>query len=132
MIERDERAEFGALVRAWRARGGLSQHELARRAGIDAAYVNRLERAPRMAPVVPREPHLGNLAAALGLTAWEIDRLYVAGGRCPPSVARLGGWDPALGAVCRVLADAGLGDDDRAEFRFVVETLASRWTRNSR
>ncbi|MCC7103822.1 MAG: helix-turn-helix transcriptional regulator [Chloroflexi bacterium] len=122
-------SKLGQLVRTLRQRVGLSQHELARRAGMDVAYVNRIEAAPAERPVVPRDRLLGLLASALALTTWEIDRLYVAAGRCPPSVASLGDWDPALGALCRVLSDPALTADDLAEFRFVLETLASRWRR---
>ena len=35
--------EFAALLRRWRERAGLSQNALARRMGLNPAYVNRLE-----------------------------------------------------------------------------------------
>ena len=37
---------FSEMVRALRIRAGLSQKALARRAQIDPAYINRIERSP--------------------------------------------------------------------------------------
>jgi hypothetical protein len=60
------------------------------------------------------------------------DRLYFAAGRCPPSLARLGAWDPAVGQVAGLLADPALEPDDRAEFRLVLGALIERWRRAAR
>jgi transcriptional regulator with XRE-family HTH domain len=40
-------ADFGARVRAARLRAGLSQEELAHRAGLDRTYVSGVERGRR-------------------------------------------------------------------------------------
>ncbi len=120
-------AAFGQLMRAFRVRAGLSQHRLARRAGIDPAYVNRLERAPLDDVRAPSRRVVTSLAGVLELGPADGDRLLVAAGLCPEAVARLGTWEPTLGMVAAVLADPGLSDDDRADFRELVRIAAGRW-----
>lgn len=116
--------QFDALMRSYRLNAGLSQNELARRAGVDPAYVNRMERA---SGPIPRPTILNALMNALGLEQSEIERLLVAAGYCPQSVARLGTWDQTLGLVADVLAAPALSSDDREEFRQVIRLVASRW-----
>jgi transcriptional regulator with XRE-family HTH domain len=123
--------DFPALVRWLRQRSGLSQNRLARASGIDPAYVNRIEASALSTPLVPRGPVLERLCRALEVTAAERDRLYFAAGRCPPTLAALGRWDPALGMVAELLARPGLDADDRAEFRQVLAILVERWRRSS-
>lgn len=118
---------FGPLVREYRVRVGLSQNGLARRAGIDPAYVNRLERSGPDGGVPRRRVVLG-LAAALELGPVDRERLLIAAGLCPESIARLGGWDPTLGLVAGVLADPRLSADDRADFRELLRIVAARWS----
>ena len=85
--------EFGALLRAYRQRiprqsprGGnrflgrqlhLSQNELSKRAGVDVAYVNRLERGHMRMP--SREVVMA-LANGLGLGAAERSALLRSAG----------------------------------------------------
>ena len=101
-------APFGALLREVRSRAGLSQNALARRAEIDPAYVNRLEKPARTrasrAGGLPRRPVVLRLAAATELGPVDADRLLAAAGHCPEAVTRLGGWDPTLAAVAELLA----------------------------
>lgn len=123
---------FPTMLRQLRRQAGLSQNRLARAGGIDPAYVNRMEAAPDDSPLVPRPAVLGRLSEALGLTRLERDRLYVAAGRCPPTLEALGGWDLALAALAEALADPQLSGDDRAELRQVVAILADRWRRAAR
>ncbi len=118
---------FGALLREYRVRIGLSQNLLARRAGIDPAYVNRLERAP-VDGAVPRRRVVLELAGALDLGPVDRERLLVAAGLCPEAIARLGGWEPSLGLVASVLADARLSADDRADFRELLRIVTARWS----
>ena len=120
---------FGRLLRDFRVRSGLSQNQLARRAEIDPAYVNRLERAPEDSTNLPRRKVVLALAAAMELGPADTDRLLVASGLCPQAITRLGTWEPTLGQVAQVLADARLSDDDRAEFRELIRIAASRWAR---
>jgi transcriptional regulator with XRE-family HTH domain len=74
------REPFGRLVRARRAALGLSQNGLARLAGVDPAYVNRMERDQR---VVPGRAVILALADALELDDRETDRLLYAAGLAP-------------------------------------------------
>lgn len=127
MDDRPASARFGALVRSFRQRAALSQNELARRVGVDPAYVNRIEAAPRSRPVLPRRPVVERLAFVLGLSDPEADRLFVAAGHAPRSLDALGDWDDLLTLVASLLADPRLDDADRDEFRAVVRLVARRW-----
>jgi transcriptional regulator with XRE-family HTH domain len=124
-------AEFQALLRWFRQRSGLSQNRLARLAGIDPAYVNRIESSAGAESVVPRLRILDALAGALELSPAERDRFYFAAGRLPPSLAELGHWDPALATLVELLATPDLAADDLAEFRAVLTILADRWRRGA-
>lgn len=72
---------FGVLLRRLRVERGLSQNELARRAGVDPAYVNRLERAGP-GPNIGRQIVL-SLAEALEMSYAERDRLLFVAGLAP-------------------------------------------------
>ena len=128
-LSRAAPAQFPALLRWFRQRAGLSQNRLARLAGIDPAYVNRIEAAPAADPVVPRLPILAALGEALELTPPERDRLYFAAERLPPTLSQLNQWDPALAVVAELLTAPGLSQDDLAEFRAVLGFIAERWRR---
>lgn len=117
-------ATFGALLRRHRRRSGMSTTALGRCAKCHAAAISRLELGER---IVSHGLALA-LARGLQLDDEDTDRLMVAGGYCPPSVAALG-WDATLAAVCRVLLDDALPDGDLATFRAVVESIAAKWTR---
>ena len=118
---------FGALLRSFRVRAGLSQNQLARRADIDPAYVNRLERAAADSPNLPRRRVVLALAGAMQLGPVDTERLLVACGLCPQAIARLGTWEPSLGEVAAVLADPRLSSDELAEFRQFIRIAAGRW-----
>jgi transcriptional regulator with XRE-family HTH domain len=122
---------FSELLRYLRLRAGLSQNRLARLSGIDPAYVNRMEAASASSPVLPRAAVLERVALALELSPSLRDRLYFAAGRCPPTLAAVGSWDPAFGMVAEVLGDPAVGEDDLAEFRQVLLLLVARWRRSS-
>lgn len=118
------RAGVGRLLRMHREAAYRSQNELAGLAGLHASALNRIETGDRKASA----PTLLALARGLELDDEDTDRLMVAGGHCPPSVAALG-WDATLAAVCRVLLDDTLPDGDLATFRAVVESIAGKWAR---
>src|SRR5882724_11109954 len=84
---------FPALVRALRIRRGLSQNQLARQAGVDPAYVNRIERMPKDHSMPSRKVVLA-LWDALEATEADRERLLVAAGYCPEIIRQAGGWDP--------------------------------------
>jgi transcriptional regulator with XRE-family HTH domain len=118
---------FGRLLESHRRRLGLSQNELARRAAIDPAYVNRMESTRSLAPVLPSRRVVEAIAVALDLDENQSDELLVAAGYCPRSVLDVGAWDETLAAVADVLRDPELSFEDRQQFRNVVRVLASRW-----
>ena len=122
---------FGLLLRSLRVRVGLSQNQLARSAGVDPAYVNRLERAPAESTALPSRRVVLSLGEALDAGPVDVERLLVAAGLCPESISRLGNWDACLGDVASVLADRRLTPDDRAEFRELVRIVAARWRTSS-
>ena len=67
-----------------RAGAGISQEELADRAGVHTSYVSQLERGIK-------SPTLGvmiQLASALGCTAWEMLRIAENNGETPQRAAR--------------------------------------------
>src|SRR5207302_8215707 len=71
----EERSAFGANLRRLRAAAGLTQEELAERAGLTAAGVSALERGHRRRP----HPHtVRALARALGVASSERDALLAA------------------------------------------------------
>ena len=118
---------FGALLRSLRVRIGLSQNQLARRAGVDPAYVNRLERAAPTSTSLPSRKVVMALADTVEAGPVDVERLLVAAGLCPESIIRLGGWDQSLGDIASVLADGRLSTDDRAELRELLRIVAARW-----
>ena len=122
---------FGALLRSLRVRIGLSQNQLARRAGVDPAYVNRLERAAATSSSLPSRKVVLALAEAVEAGPVDVERLLVAAGLCPEAIVRLGGWDSSLGAIADVLADSRLSNDDRAELRELLRIVAARWRSGS-
>jgi transcriptional regulator with XRE-family HTH domain len=72
--------QFGRLVRTYRFKRGLSQNGLARLAGIDPVYVNRMERDPLGAP---SRTVVLSLAGVLDMNDRETDRLLYAAGLAP-------------------------------------------------
>src|SRR6187551_361285 len=118
---------FGALLRSLRVRMGFSQNHLARMAGVDPAYVNRLERAAATSTSLPSRKVVLALARSVEAGPVDVERLLVAAGLCPESIVRLGGWDQSLGDIAAVLADARLSTDDRAELRQLLRIVAARW-----
>jgi len=117
-------SDFAELLRVARRRAGLSQSALARAVGIDASYLNRLERAEREPP---RRSTVEALAGALGLGPDEADRLLVAAGRLPSALEKLGPLDPTVRLVAGILADECIPSAEREEFRQIVELVARRW-----
>ena len=116
--------EFGRLFQRWRERAGLSQNALARRMGVNPAYVNRLEHGGRGAG---NRELVETAAEALGLSPSERDTLLGAAGHWPGSLAELGPADPSLQIVASVLTDPELTDEERALFRLQVRLAALPW-----
>ncbi len=62
-------ARLKVRLRAWRRERGLSQAELAKKAGVTALYLSQLETGLREDPSLPV---LRRLAKALGVSAEEL------------------------------------------------------------
>lgn len=86
-------AEFGALLRGDRLRVALSQGRLARLAGVDPAYVSRLERGPIAPGNAPSRKVVLALAEAVDAGPEGTERLLCAAGLVPEVIVRAGGWD---------------------------------------
>jgi transcriptional regulator with XRE-family HTH domain len=123
-----ESGDFGAAVHAHRLRAGLSLNQLARRAGVDPAYIHRIESRVVERPPLPRRAVVLSIAAALGLDGRASDELLTQAGYTPDAVLSLGGWDEALASVAELLADPRLSGPAKAEFREVLRILARRWS----
>jgi transcriptional regulator with XRE-family HTH domain len=118
---------FGAAVRAWRERLGLSLNQLARRAQVDPAYIHRIESRTTDRPPLPRRPVVVAIAAALELDRRQTDHLLTQAGYAPEALVDLGGWDDTLASVAELLTDPRLPGPAKAEFREVLRILARRW-----
>ena len=121
---------FGRAVKRRRQAVGLSLNQLAHRAGVDPAYIHRIESSPR--PPLARRPVVLAIAAALQLDPHQTDALLAQAGYVPEAVVALGGWDPSLALVAELLGDAQLETQAKAEFREVLLLLARRWGRGAR
>ena len=121
--ERSEGASFANLLRTLRERAGLSQSALARRAGLDPSFVNRLESGQRTAERSVVEKFI----AALELDQTDADLLMAAGGLLPTLFERVGLQDPTLQLVVQILSDERLSPEDREEFREVVRLIGRRY-----
>ena len=97
----------GRLLRRYRAAAGLTQEELAGRAGYSANYLGKLERDLRDLPAAAA----GRLADVLGLADQERSELLAArdrrGGSPGPPAGLLAGRDAEMAQVRRLLAGAG-------------------------
>jgi transcriptional regulator with XRE-family HTH domain len=116
--------DFAELLRRWRERAGLSQNALARRMGVNPAYVNRLEHGGRGAG---NRDLVERAAAALQLTAAESDALLAAAGHWPTSLTALGPADPTLRLVADILADGAIPEAARELLRLHVRLAALPW-----
>jgi transcriptional regulator with XRE-family HTH domain len=114
----------GELLRRWREQRGLSQNALARRMGVNPAYVNRLEHGGRGAR---NRALLERAAAALDLGPAERDALLTAAGHLPRALQQVGPTDPTLQLVADLLADPNVSPADKALFRLHVRLAALPW-----
>jgi transcriptional regulator with XRE-family HTH domain len=116
---------FGEVLRDLRVTRGVSQAQLATRAGMDRSYVNRMEAGERGAPAPAATEAL---ARALDLSSLEADRLFIAAGLLPRSLRTLGADDPTILLLAQRLADPRLSVAARAALRATVETIARCWS----
>lgn len=116
--------EVGELLRRFREQRGLSQNALARRMGVNPAYVNRLEHGGRGAG---NRQLIERAAAALELSPAERDALLSAAGHLPQALQTVGPTDPTLQLVADLLADPDVSPTDKALFRLHVRLAALPW-----
>lgn len=79
MSREDVRKCFGLGLKKWRYRAGISQEELAWRAGLDRTYVSGIERGARNASLQT----MAKLAKALKIS---LSKLFEPLGDFPPDV----------------------------------------------
>lgn len=91
---------FGQRVRKLRQSKGLTQRDLAKRAGISYAYVSKLETGT-MPP--PRHKVISTLAGILGATDREADELFGLAGKIPQEL--LGKVDAQTIKLLRTMGD---------------------------
>lgn len=115
---------FGQRLRYHRVTLGLSQNQLARRAGCDPAYVNRLERAPEGMGSQPSRHVVLSFANVLELATGQTDRLLFAAGLAPQEdwQTRAVRAETALAAIGRAFEDytGAEGDAEPPFIRRVV------------
>lgn len=115
---------FGETLKRLREEARLSQNALAKASGLNASYVNRLESGEREPP---RPETVMLLASGLGDKREVTDELLTAAGHLPLAISKLGPQDQTLRIVAEILTDEKLTEEDRKEFRHVVEEIGKRW-----
>ncbi|MCL5074504.1 MAG: helix-turn-helix domain-containing protein [Chloroflexi bacterium] len=116
--------DFRQLLSRYRQRAGLSQNALARRVGVNPAYINRLEKGSRGAG---KRWLVEAVVEALGLGRGEGDMLLAAAGHLPTALLRLGPLDPTLQLVADVLSDEGIPESQKELFRLHIRLAAMPW-----
>lgn len=120
----DPATTFGDLLSCLRLAAQASQNALGRAAGVNASYINRLERGERTTPT--REVVLA-LARALQATPTERDHLLFAAGYVPLALQQWGSADPTLAAIVRLLTDEEIPPATPSRVRAIVEALMACW-----
>src|SRR5260370_26833180 len=97
---------FGAVLRARRREAGLTQRELAERAGLDFTYIRKSE-TDRVPP--PAADTVVLLCVVLGVRPEELLALT---GKIPSDVQELVSSSPAAQEFLRAASLRGLSDDE--------------------
>lgn len=119
-----DREDFPTLLRSFRERVTRSRNNLAYEVGVDPSYLTRIEHGDREPP---RQHIVEALARALRLSIPERNRLLIAAGYAPVSIVQLGAWDDAFQAVADVLNNQQLSQEERDQYRAVVQLISARW-----
>ena len=115
---------FGATLRRFRERAGLSQNALAQRAGVNASYINRLESGDRRRPT---EQVCAAIGRTMHLTIAELDELLLSAGYAPLWLRLAGTADPTVNALASLLTDDAISDGALLDARAVIETVITRF-----
>lgn len=114
---------FGALMRYYRERAGMSQRALAKASEINPAIISRIETGDRM----PSGPHqVLAIARALNLSPTDSDELLSMAGHWPSVILSLGPRDETLIEVARVLSAQDLKEEELRRFRAIVHLLTEQ------
>ena len=117
-------ARLGDTIKGYRERASLSQNALARKIGVNPAYINRLEKWSKGAN---NRDLIENVAAALNLSALESDHLLAEAGHVPIALLKLGPGDETLLIVADILSDESITDKDKEAFRLHVKLASKPW-----
>lgn len=117
-------ASFAEMLKAFRARAGLSRNRLAIHSHIDPSFLTRIENGQRDPP---RRPVVDSIMDALRLSSLDRNKMLAASGFVPESVEQIGEWSDCLQAVASVLSDPFLSPEERDRFSDVVQSIAERW-----
>lgn len=115
---------FGELLSCLRLAAGMSQHALGLAAGVDASYINRLERGERSEP--SREVVIA-LARVLDVTPVERERLLWTAGYLPLCLQGSGRAGTAVWSLLQVLASDAISELGRQRLSKCVEAIAALW-----
>ncbi len=110
---------FPEVLADYRKRSGLSQSDIARRAGLSASYVNRLESGDRQPN--SRDLVLG-LAKALSLSPDDTDRLLLSA-RYARESESLAEAHPLVGLVARLVSDDHVTQEQITLLEAVANTI---------
>jgi transcriptional regulator with XRE-family HTH domain len=114
-----EQLEMGPLVRFFRKKRGMTQQEVATRAGISTAYIGLIEQGQRGQR--PARDMVRSLSQALDLNLEETEMLFRAGGHLSAD-ERLFGAGP--GVIQAIEADPSLPDASKRLMINLYGTLA--------
>ena len=102
---------FAELLQRLRLKAGLSQNALAKKAGVDPSYINRIERSER------QPPSLGvihDIARALELDEFSTNQLLLSAGYAPATTANPQlVTHPRLQLLGDFLSDDSISPEDR-------------------
>lgn len=116
--------EFSVLLERYRTSDGMSQSELARKAGISPSYVNRLERNERQPP--SRSVVL-KIAQALGLDPTATDALLVSARYAPTRPSLMPAEHPVFRLVADIVQDDRVPEEEIELLERQIEQIKRRW-----
>jgi transcriptional regulator with XRE-family HTH domain len=119
-----DQLELGPLVRYFRKQQGMTQQEVATKAGISTAYIGLIEQGQRGQR--PARDMVRSLAQALDLNLEETETLFRAGGHLEADERLFG---PGPGVVEAIEADPALPDASKRLMINLYGTLARTRTR---